>query len=197
MELTKKDKQLLLFLAYFVVFVLFLWGGILPLIDHIDTTLDGIDALTEQKMVMENDIASISTSEVQLPMLKDELGNKVDAYYGLLESQQVEKLITEIILKYNLLPEVAIIEMPESTMGIANYHQIVNKDEASKATMFYAPQITVKVSGSEGELQTFLDDIANNYPAIFIKNYTMAQERETITLTAILEVIMCDKAVLN
>lgn len=65
---------------------------------------------------------------------------------------------------------------------------------------FFAPTVKLTVLGNQAQVQNFLDDLTNHYPAIRVTGYTMKEQEENgvgigvFSLSVDLEVYTCDKS---
>ena len=104
MDLKPGDVVLLKFLA--CVVIAFFMGRflILPGIEKHQNLIMEREELTRQKEQMETVIANAPAVEETIKGQISTLADKREEYYGLLENQAVDELITGVILKNNLFP---------------------------------------------------------------------------------------------
>ena len=134
---------------------------------------------------------------------QSELKELSKGYYDLMENQQVDELVTGIILKHNLFP--VNLSISETTPGIpmsyilasakaSETHVLTAEEELNGETeaetdgdgtdsgFYAAPQfdytnttmVSVTVQGSESEIKSFLDDLARNYPGIQARSFELS-----------------------
>lgn len=141
--------------------------------------------------------------EEKIVKQQSELKELSKGYYDLMENQQVDELVTGIILKHNLFP--VNLSISETTPGIpmsyilasakaSETHVLTAEEELNGETeaetdgdgtdsgFYAAPQfdytnttmVSVTVQGSESEIKSFLDDLARNYPGIQARSFELS-----------------------
>ena len=157
----------------------------------------------EQQMEMQQMIDSRPFIEEKIIKQQSELKELSKGYYDLMENQQVDELVTGIILKHNLFP--VNLSISETTPGIpmsyilasakaSETHVLTAEEELNGETevetdgdgtdsgFYAAPQfdytnttmVSVTVQGSESEIKSFLDDLARNYPGIQARSFELS-----------------------
>ena len=164
--------------------------------------------MEEQQMEMQQMIDSRPFIEEKIIKQQSELKELSKGYYDLMENQQVDELVTGIILKHNLFP--VNLSISETTPGIpmsyilasakaSETHVLTAEEELNGETeagtdgdgtdsgFYAAPQfdytnttmVSVTVQGSESEIKSFLDDLARNYPGIQARSFELSNTFET------------------
>ena len=160
-------------------------------------------SVEEQQMEMQQMIDSRPFIEEKIIKQQSELKELSKGYYDLMENQQVDELVTGIILKHNLFP--VNLSISETTPGIpmsyilasakaSETHVLTAEEELNGETevetdgdgtdsgFYAAPQfdytnttmVSVTVQGSESEIKSFLDDLARNYPGIQARSFELS-----------------------
>ena len=160
-------------------------------------------SVEEQQMEMQQMIDSRPFIEEKIVKQQSELKELSKGYYDLMENQQVDELVTGIILKHNLFP--VNLSISETTPGIpmsyilasakaSETHVLTAEEELNGETevetdgdgtdsgFYAAPQfdytnttmVSVTVQGSESEIKSFLDDLARNYPGIQARSFELS-----------------------
>ena len=152
MQMTERDKKLIVFLAIFVIVVAGGYWGVYPLISK--TISVGEQIQEEQILQQENEM-----KVAQLPMLNaenEEIEEEIAAarkdFYPEMTSDQVDKYMTELILDHNLYAYDLTISMPteEASLDPYTYSQKAQeKDEEEEETSTSSQS---QESGSTGGL---------------------------------------------
>ena len=172
MDLKPGDVVLLKFLA--CVVIAFFMGRflILPGIEKHQNLIMEREELTRQKEQMETVIANAPAVEETIKGQISTLADKREKYYGLLENQAVDELITGVILKNNLFPVYLSIADPVAGVPEAYF---LNDTIDAYVQYTNATEVSVTVQGSEDEIRAFLDDIAVSYPGIQVRSFNIQE----------------------
>jgi len=176
MELKPGDVVLLKFLACVVIAFFMARFLILPGIEKHQSLVIEKEQVTQQKEQMETIIANAPAVEEKITEQVSILQDKKSEYYGLLENQAVDELITGVILKHNLFPVYLNIESPAagvpepyflSTQGQAQAQ--AEAAAAAEAAASSSNSIDDKAAAAEaaangtGEEDSFLNDTLDAY----------------------------------
>ncbi len=175
MTLTERDKKLLVFLGIFVVFVLLGWLGIRPMMKTITAAKDELAQAEQVKIEMEEKIQLLPSKQAMKISLEERLAEKSSTFYPVMQSQQIDKLITNLALTYSLEAKNLNIIMPQKYLSSAPYtysdaHQA--QSTASEMMGVYAPDVHFEMGGSRENLEAFIDTLINDYPSIRITGYS-------------------------
>lgn len=225
MKLTERDKKLLLMLAYFVVIVGFGAFVFRPLINYYMDMGDKIVLLEAQKEEMDARIAEAHGLEQRRNELADLFRVSTQDFYPMLQSEEVDKEITGIVLSCGMQALNLNIVMPKEgiTPTLYPYAEEETKvalpgdvaesvfpdtagaeaGETAGQTYIYAPVVTLTASGSEAQAGELIDKLTRDYPAIRLRSYSrQAQnggaEENGVRMELVsleLELYMCDKSV--
>lgn len=196
-EITERDKKLLLFMAVFIIVVVFGFFIIRPLAET--------DAALKDELVMQEDIQLrtqqklmlLSSVEANVEKTEEELDAAAKEFYPVMKSQEIDKLLTEIVLKWGLDPKQLTIQMPESEMILEPFYasQAALEDALSRAATqgeeeqtdstqatassfygIYAAQAELIVKGDRMVMEQMADEISEDYPAIRITGAAWGRE---------------------
>lgn len=148
LQMTERDKKLIVFLAIFVIVVAGGYWGVYPAIKGIRTVNEQIaDAQTLREL---NDIKIAQTPmlEVDNQNLKEDLVDLRSEYFPMMTSAQVDRYLTGLILDYNLYAYDLDISMPTAEAQVEPYQYSERAAEAA------AQQETVSGAGSETETES-------------------------------------------
>lgn len=218
MKLTERDKKLLLMMAYLVVIIGFGAFVFKPLINYYMDMGDEIVLLEAQKEEMDARIAEEPGLERRRNELADLYRISTQDYYPMLESEEVDKEVTGIVLSCGMQALNLNIVMPQQGVAVTMYPyaeteavtfspDTADTEEAAGTQSFvYAPLVTLTASGSKAQVDNLIDTMTRDYPAIRLRNYsrqrqTSGWEEESFTgmesVSLELELYMCDRSVIE
>lgn len=218
MKLTERDKKLLLMMAYLVVIIGFGAFVFKPLINYYMDMGDEIVLLEAQKEEMDARIAEEPGLERRRNELADLYRISTQDYYPMLESEEVDKEVTGIVLSCGMQALNLNIVMPQQGVAVTMYPyaeteagtlspDTADTEEAAGTQSFvYAPLVTLTASGSKAQVENLIDTMTRDYPAIRLRNYsrqrqTSGWEEESFTgmesVSLELELYMCDRSVIE
>ncbi len=201
MKLTERDKKLLLALAYFVIIVGFGAFVFRPLISHYMDLGDQVAILSAQKEEMDARIKEAKGLEQKKQEKMDLFLISTQDLYPMLESQEVDKEVTGIVLSCGMQALNLSIAMPEEPVSLVPYlyaeeaevsgetampelteeaaeagdeteaEEITTPEEENQGYI-YAPIVTLTASGTEGQIENLIDTLTRDYPAIRLRGYS-------------------------
>lgn len=201
-ELTQRDKKLLVALSCIVIVVGFVFLGIRPLYLNYDLTKQQLDEEIIKQSENENKVAMLNSVTATTQELKKKLNDITKDYYSMLQSDEIDKLLTELIVNYGLSARDLTITMPTEELALAPYEyseaakiEVQNDNEDNKETSdtqdgsedtvkaditgLYAAEVTVKVKGDTSIMKHLIDTLSLNYPSIRITGYSWGKTTDT------------------
>ena len=103
-ELKPGDIVLLKGLGCVLIVVLFMQLLIFPGLNKHEDLGASLEAKTAQKQEMEDTIANMPAVEETIAKQEETLKAAQDQYYGLLENQEIDELVTGVVLNHSLFP---------------------------------------------------------------------------------------------
>lgn len=204
LELKQGDIVLLKVLACVLIVFFSFRFLILPGFEkHQDLELEK-ENLEAQQLDMQQTIDSAPFVKEKIVKQKAALKEVSKGYYDLMENQEVDELITGLILKHNLFPVYLSIAEPVAGIPLSYYlasveasktHTLTAYEEldgeteaesetsaddsdaaASRPVLQYTntTSVTVTIQGKESDIKSLLDDIARNYPGIQARSFDMS-----------------------
>lgn len=191
--MTERDKKLLAMLACVLILVGFVWYLIIPMSDQIDKLDEEIAIAEMEKMNMEIKISQFPITEKQNEELRGQVAEAATEYYDILTSQDVDKELTNIVLKENLecvnleIRPIALTEIEgyvrSSLVRQSEAEKILNSltAAASESTeeaapvekllqdQIYSYEVTLTAEGDEDDYQNLIDLLTDDYPAILVR----------------------------
>lgn len=175
MNLKPQDVVLLKVLSCIVIAFFMLRFLILPGIDRHEALVLEREELSGEKLEMEETIAGRALMEETIEKQEAALLESSKEYYRVLESRQVDEIITGLILKHKMEPHYLRVGLPADTVSPAYQAAAVTSGEGEETEVFYVHETTVNITmlGTERQFREFLDDIVKNAPAIQVRSFTM------------------------
>ncbi len=170
LNITQRDKKILVFLAAFIIVIPSIVWGILPLIDNIMETSAQIKIVKSDVLEMQTQIKLYDSSVQQNEALKKESAEITAKFYPVMQSQDVDRLVTGIILSNSLTSTGLEIEAIETAKNISPYYTSSLKEGSQTLSMY---NVSLKAMGSSVNVAAFIDNITNNYPAIHVDYFTI------------------------
>ena len=103
-ELKPGDIVLLKGLGCVLIVVLFMQLLIFPGLNKHEDLSASLEAKTAQKQEMEDAIANMPAVEETIAKQEETLKAAQDQYYGLMENQEIDELVTGVVLNHSLFP---------------------------------------------------------------------------------------------
>ncbi|MBR1470071.1 MAG: hypothetical protein IJ600_00350 [Lachnospiraceae bacterium] len=118
---TERDKKLLYILGFIVIFFIFGWIIIRPMIKTINKTEENITAATELKTENEAKVMGLTSAQTLLDKFEADLEASTEEYYGIMDSSEIDKLFTMYVLESGLRAKDLIITMPVESLDESPY----------------------------------------------------------------------------
>jgi cell division protein FtsB len=120
-NLTDKDKKLLIFLAFFAVIAIFGFLIIKPLVTKNAELVVQIEDLQNQKTAFEQKKAELPMLRVQNTENQQKIAELKSGFEDMMESQQIDNLLTEKALSAGVLASALTITMPTAPLNLNVY----------------------------------------------------------------------------
>ena len=192
--MTERDKKLLAMLACVLILVGFVWYLIIPMSDQIEKLDEEIAIAEMDKMNMEIKISQFPITEKQNEELKVQVVEAATEYYDLMTSQDVDKELTNVVLKENLecvnleIRPIALTEIKgyvrSSLVRQSEAEALLNSLAAAAAEgeetapapveelvqdQIYSYEVKLTAEGEEEDYQNLIDLLTDGYPAILVR----------------------------
>lgn len=201
MKLTEKDKKLLYLLCILIIVAIFGFFIIKPQIDKRSKLEDTLSEAEGKKSSMEVMIATAPSSETIIEESTESYNKLVEDFYPLMNSNQMESVITEMVLNSHLTSlELDVSSRPEQADMEAYFASVKGQqakltEEAEKAdsqdqsgnassesgdggtavtaSAVYTFKVSVTAAGAEADMKGLIDKICADCPAIRITGYQL------------------------
>ena len=219
MEITSRDKKLLIVLSVVLILVVFGNFAVRPLLSQRSELAEEFREKQQTKETMENAIASIPQKEARLKASRADFKKETKDIYPIMESHKVERMITKLILNCGLSsrdfeisakPSVSVLtpyleSSLAKSLGVKNSGDSSEEDSSKSSisqNVLYSYPVSVNILGTKANAKKLIDKIYADYPSIRIVSYGMNSETaltasnkviDASTLSLNLEVYMCRK----
>ncbi len=154
-NLSKKDKATIAILLFAAVIFMFIWFLIRPAITSIRNTDEKIVQAELKQNENHNKIILLSSSEALYGKCVDDLNESTAVFYEVMDSSEIDQMLTSYVLKSGLFAEDLVINMPagsvkESPYAYSSLNEHVNNvssADTSTATPTNAPGTSTIVEG--------------------------------------------------
>lgn len=210
MNLKPNDIVLLKILACVLIVFLFVRFAIFPMIEKHQNLVDEKEKATMQQEEMQYAINTIPVTEKNIENQKTMLADATTDFYGEMENQEIDELVTGLVLQHALFP--VSLNISETTQDIPTAYQNddqtqttsnetlsaeeeLNKSsssedlsaltaaaEAAQIHFINTTNVSLTIEGSEESIIEFLDDIAKHYLGIQVRSFEM-QEKSYVNST--------------
>ena len=120
-NLNDKDKKTIALVLGAAVVFLFCWFGIRPTVNDI-LELDGdIDTASLKQTEYKNKIINLSSAEAIFDRAVSDLSDSTEEYYPMMQSSDIDRMMTSYVLGFGLYPESMNITMPVDPVVEAPY----------------------------------------------------------------------------
>ena len=177
LELTEHDIVLLKLAVSALIAFLMIRFLLMPGIGSFQENTIQYATLEEKAAEIESAIESIPILEQSIEAKEAALAEASAAYYPRMENRQVDELLTGIALKHGLFPVSLNIE--GAAPSLPEPYLYSSPAERTGVLSEYYMQVAagrMVLSGDNGSLFAFLDDVAENYPAVRLR-YLRRDER--------------------
>lgn len=193
MELTAKDKKLLIFLSLFVIVVCIGYWGILPVVKDTSKIKKDIEAEEELKKENQNKINELSFIEADNETKEQEILDSRKQFFPMMDTDEVDDYITNIALShgvfaYNLSVST---EAKEADLDPYQFSEKANlSDEESSSsedgegddvsTGIYVYDVSVRYDGDKEELVKIIDELSSVGYKLRVCSYSWDEEQSIV-----------------
>lgn len=121
LEMTQKDKNLLIMLSIFVIVVCIGYWGIYPVVKEIIKTDKEMDKQVELQSENEMKLVQVPMLEADNASMNEKIQTVRKSFFPMMDSSAVDKYFTGLVLGYNLESYDLSIEMPQDETTLQPY----------------------------------------------------------------------------
>lgn len=120
-NLSKKDKATIAILLFAAVIFMFIWFMIRPAITTIRNTDEKIVQAELKQSENKNKIILLSSSQALYDKSVDDLNASTAVFYEVMDSSEIDRMVTSYVLKSGLFAEDLVISMPAGSVKESPY----------------------------------------------------------------------------
>ncbi|MBQ8923957.1 MAG: hypothetical protein IJ053_04095 [Lachnospiraceae bacterium] len=120
-EMTERDKKLLVFLSIFVIVVCIGYWGIYPVVKDIGEINTKIQEEEDLKDLNEFKVSQLPLIEGETADMEEKIAEVKETYYDIMDSSEVDKYFTNMVLDFGLYSYDLSISMPNDTTDLEPY----------------------------------------------------------------------------
>ncbi len=121
MQMTDRDKKLLIFLAVFVIVVGFGYWGVRPNINKIVSRNDDIEVAEAKQKLDDVKISQLDMLEAENAVLEEDIVGAREYFYPIMKSNEIDKMLTGTALEYNLYAYDLLINISDTEADTSAY----------------------------------------------------------------------------
>lgn len=197
MEMTEKDKKLLVMLAVFIIVVCIGYWGVYPIIKDIRTINESMLEQEDIRSINELKLSQVALMEADNANLESDITNARSAFFPMMTSAEIDRYFTDMVLSYGLYSYDLNIKMPTEETDLKPYQYsekaTVQDEEASEGTTsaasdelifdddvmtgIYTANISMRLGGDEKKLNQLVDDLSGSEKKLRVSRYSWSEER--------------------
>lgn len=210
-EMTERDKRLLIGLAMFVVVVCVGYWGILPQLTRIDEINEELEVAIDERDEKELKVMELPMLEIENKELEEGILESKSQFFQMMDSDEVDKMMTTMVLGYNLYAYDLSISMPKGEAKLAPYINSKSKDPSSYVnsgvqTGVYCVGISMRLGGTYEDFERIIYDLSKTEQKIKLNSFSYGttsrivenedgglEYQEEMVLNLSLELYMCEE----
>ncbi len=173
-SMTKRDRTLLTVLLLALVLFLVGYYAIRPTIQNNKALQADIEAAEAKKIVLEDKILQLPALRTRYDQALADYQEEVSFFYPPMESQAIERMLTEIALERGMFCDTFDIEITPAPLYLAPYvDSELHATEDAKAALpgISCASLRLQVWGSYDQCRELLDYMILQNPALRMKSY--------------------------
>lgn len=182
LEITQRDKKLLKILAVVVLLFGYIYFFFMPMKENLQRLRANVEIAEAKQQAMEEKIANLPIDEKEVALEKQQIKTAAINLYDLMDNSQIDKLVTNMILKHGLSVRSLDIEVEPTYKEPKAYHPkdsdqtssgdtTTDETENQKEYSIAVTRVKASVDGKRTEFIMLLNEIFNNCPAIKIVDF--------------------------
>lgn len=207
--ITERDKKLLYGLLFIVIIFFFGWCLIRPLYKSIAETSERIEEESLIRSANESKVIGLQSAKTLTDKFEQDLSDATADYYPLMDSSEIDKLVTTYILSKGLIARSLSIQMPTDTVSekpyiysdlklepvavnteVAQTEETVTntEEEDDNSKTYFTNAVLGFLTGYESEKMTIIDTPVEEYTGSLARtNDTSASGIYCVTLSITVE----------
>ncbi len=220
LEMTQRDKRLLVFLAVLVLVVCIGCWGIRPQLTAAADFRERLEEEQEKKRQNEMKLSQLTDITIYNEELRGLIQEEQEGYFSMMSSDEVDRYITELVLEYDLFIyelSIQIGEGPElesyvySQKSLTGESQVLDRlhalelsdipgtdqertaDATEEGSGIYSAAVSLRLFGHQEDIDRFLDGLAEEERQLRLCSFRADEQDEGMLLELSLEIYMCEK----
>ncbi len=169
LEITERDKVLLMLVSVLLITVSYLFLGILPLHRANRDMREQLASAEAEMEAKEKKIAGLAEVSSVHDELKEDLAQVQDGLYPMMESREIDKILTELALEHGLSVRKMEIQIPKEASDLPPFGEVKEEkaaDDLKAADSVFLASVLMEVTGTRKDEDRLLDEIAQSMPGI-------------------------------
>ncbi|MCI6464033.1 MAG: hypothetical protein MSA90_01005 [Faecalicatena sp.] len=202
LKLTQRDKKLLIVLAVVVLIVGVGAGLLFPLMEKGQNLKEEVLNADIEQQERSQKVESLPALQKREDQVLEEIGKAQQDFYPIMQSMEIDKMLTEMALTKGLTVKDLDIKMPvtgeyttlKDYTGPLPEEENENTEEGTVYNGIYTASVMMTLSGGRETIQSMMDECAANEPGMRITDFTWQSSKESSswTLGMTLEIYMCE-----
>jgi hypothetical protein len=223
LEITEHDKKLLLFLTILVLVVCIGYWGIRPQLMEAASCKEELQEAQAVEKQNTMKLAQLSALELYNVELENLIAELKEEQYPMMTSDEVEEYMTEMLLAYDLFIYDFSVDISDKPTSLKPYVYsekaltgrssvqenaqaleapqiaetdalLAEDDQEEQDAPVYAADISLRVSGSEEDVERLLEDLASKGTGLRLCSYNMyPDDAGKMRLDLSIEIYMCEE----
>lgn len=199
-NITERDKKLLVFLAIFILVVVPYWFVLRPALAKGTELKRDIEVALAQKTQMENVISKYQENIALLEENKKLYEQEMTELNPVMENNRIDSMITDMVTNCNLEVIRLSISRDDNPQKVDPYeNSLLSKEGADPANgendpALYITGVNIMAKGTENDVYRLMDAVSSKIPGIRVVSYAINDSAGTgtVTLNASLNIHMAD-----
>ncbi len=192
MEMTQRDKKLLMYLGLFVVIVCFGYWGVRPLVKGIIETDEAIAEAETEHEINELKLIELPMYEADNQELEDNILIARQSFYPMMTAAEIDKMMTGMALGYDLYAYDLSISMPKEEVQSSPYQyaaqeeveeEYIAEEEVKSTTL---EDVDEYASGN-ADKEVSIDQTYNASTGIYVASINMKVGGDKIRLQKLID----------
>lgn len=187
MQMTEKDKKLLLVLGILLIVVCFGYWGIRPMLSDILEINQEIQEEEATKEANDEKLMDLAMLKVENEKKEEDIQDAKKLYFSMMSSDAIDQYFTNMVLDYDLQAYDLDIEISQSPCDLEPYQYSEKasqkQDTKTKSTDsdtdtgIYVATVQMRLGGDMEKLSTFVEDLSNMEKKLLVQTYSYKSQQ--------------------
>lgn len=181
LEITQRDKKLLKIFAMVLLLFGYIYFFLLPKVEHLSQLQEKVEVAEEKQEALKKKIANLPVDQKEVATEKQRIKEASKDLYDDMDNSQIDKLVTNMILKHGLSAQSLDIEVEPTYKQPAAYDPKDDGEEASenstedtgdkKEYSIAVTKVKASVNGKKSNFIQLLDEVFHDCPAMKVVDF--------------------------